>query len=220
MTDNLKDLAELKSIFTKLEISEERYRNLYENSVVAMFTTEVPSLKTLEVNEKGVELFGYSSKESFLKNFKAKDHFVHPEENQREKNLQTAQQKGEVRSMDQEMKKLDGTLLWVKIFIKLNSEKNIAQTVVIDITEQKKLEVEKKEYIKSLEDLLYLTSHRLRKPVSGFLGLRNILEADAELSHDELKQMLEHMKLSINELDQYTKELTTQLHEMKEKGKK
>jgi PAS domain S-box-containing protein len=220
MNNNTKDIQGLKEMLAKLEVSKENYRNLYENSVVAMFTTEVPSLKTIEVNQKGVELFGYSSKESFLKNFKAKDHFAHPEANQREQNLQTAQEQGEVRSIEQEMKKLDGTLLWVKIFIKINSEKKVAQTVVIDITEQKKLENDKKEYIKSLEDLLYMTSHRLRKPVACFLGLNNVFETDSILSQEELKQTMDHLKSSINELDVFTQELTTQLYEMKEKGKK
>ncbi len=210
-------IAGLKQLIEKLEQSEEKYRNLYDNSLVAMFTSDAETLRITAVNELGVQLFGYRSKEDFLDNFKPLSHFVNPEA--RAGNIETVRTDGEVRSREQQMKKLDGTLFWAKIFIKVNQEKSVAQTVVIDISEQKRLQDEKKEYTKSLEEILFMTSHKLRKPVTNCLGLIHLVEGNRQLSQAEIVKILAHFEASILELDAFTRELTTSIFEMKEKSR-
>src|SRR6185369_16195730 len=124
MTHKAETIEELQKTILELKTKEEKYQNLYENSLVAMFTTDMETMNTIEVNETGIRLFGYESKEVFLKSFKASNHFIHVDN--REENIRKIQKTGEVSNREQEMKRLDGTHFWARIFIKLNVEKNMA----------------------------------------------------------------------------------------------
>ncbi len=84
----------------------------------------------------------------------------------------------------------------------------------MDITERKRAEQNKEEHIKALESMLYMTSHRLRQPVTRMLGLSVILNK-LDLSAEELKEIVNYMKESFHSLDEFTKELTTFIHEHK-----
>ncbi|TKC00616.1 PAS domain-containing sensor histidine kinase [Pedobacter cryophilus] len=118
----------------KLIASEEKYRNLFENSLIAILSSDLKTTKVIDVNQIGVKLFGYQSKKDFLKNFKPENHWVNI--SQRLYHIEILMKKGEVRNKIQEMKKLDGTHFWANISTKSDKEINSAQTVIIDITEQ------------------------------------------------------------------------------------
>ena len=87
----------------------------------------------------------------------------------------------------------------------------------IDITEQKKVEEKKKEHIKDLEEMMFITSHKVREPITQILGVSNLL-GGTKLSQEDLIKMVDYMKESALTLDVMTKELTTFMHEMKLKA--
>ncbi|QJD96350.1 hypothetical protein HH214_10965 [Mucilaginibacter robiniae] len=62
-----------------------------------------------------------------------------------------------------------------------------------------------KQYSKALEDMLFITSHQVRKPVANILGLVNLIDKDADAS--SLKEYHEHLQASASELDTIIKEL-------------
>lgn len=66
---------------------------------------------------------------------------------------------------------------------------------------------ERLHYIKSLEEMLFMTSHKVRKPVASCLGLMNIMDF-ANPSGEKMLVVVEHMKASAYELDTFTRELT------------
>ncbi len=60
-----RDITEYKKFVTALEESEKKYREIYEESFDGLFITS-PQGKILDMNKKGIEMFGYDSKEEIL----------------------------------------------------------------------------------------------------------------------------------------------------------
>ncbi|MBI3141936.1 MAG: hypothetical protein HYZ16_03835 [Bacteroidetes bacterium] len=63
-------------------------------------------------------------------------------------------------------------------------------------------------YVKALEEMLYMTSHRVRKPLATCLGIFNLLDTTKELNQEELRKAVVYLKSSADELDDFTRELT------------
>lgn len=73
---------------------------------------------------------------------------------------------------------------------------------------------ERRIYIGKLEEMLSLTSHRVRKPVASCLGLMKLLETKQPMTVEELQSVVSHFKASAMELDEFTKELTSFISNM------
>jgi hypothetical protein len=70
--------------------------------------------------------------------------------------------------------------------------------------------LKEKQYLKALEEMLFITSHQVRKPVANILGLINTMNSDCEdLSATDLKQRCKYLYSSANELDNFIRELNT-----------
>lgn len=78
----------------------------------------------------------------------------------------------------------------------------------MDISERKHAELNKRAYIKGLEEMIFMTSHKVRQPVAHILGI-SILLNDSVNSQEDLNKMVGYMKESALSLDAFTKELTT-----------
>lgn len=87
----------------------------------------------------------------------------------------------------------------------------------IDINERKKAEQERKDYIKVLEDMLHMTSHKVRQPVSQIMGISNMLDSPLE-SQEDLKKVTEYMKAAVESLDHFTREFTEFLYNLRQKS--
>jgi PAS domain S-box-containing protein len=86
----------------------------------------------------------------------------------------------------------------------------------IDITERKTAELKNKEYTRGLEQMLFITSHKVRQPIAHILGLANILEHYSGPDEEFLK-IIAYLKESSLTLDQYTRELNNYIQHL---GKK
>ena len=64
-----------------------------------------------------------------------------------------------------------------------------------------------KDYIKGLEEMIVMTSHKVRQPIANILGLADVLHHSLN-SPLELKQIIVYVKESAVKLDIFTKELT------------
>lgn len=76
---------------------------------------------------------------------------------------------------------------------------------------------ERRIYINELKEMLFMTSHRVRKPIASCLGLMNLLETEQPMTIEELKKVVAYFKASALELDEFTKELTTFIDDIKTK---
>lgn len=85
------------------------------------------------------------------------------------------------------------------------------------VTNRKLAEEKILHYARGLEELLSVTSHRVRKPVSNCLGMIHLLEKSETLSSAEFKRIASYFKASAEELDSFTRELTIMMQNIKEK---
>lgn len=126
--------------------------------------------------------------------------------------------RGEIRN-----KAKDGSVHWAdaKITPIVDDQGVIKQFIAFRfiITEKKLREEEREEYLHSIEKMLFITNHRVRKPVTTCLGLLNQLENKKELTLNEQELIFEHMKTSAHELDLLTRELTHFIYGIEQKNK-
>ena len=122
---------------------------------------------------------------------------------------------GEIKNKDK-----DGNYFWVDTLIfpiKDESGKNVQylslQTLIND---KKKAEQDRLEYLKSLEEIIYMTSHEVRKPIANLIGLSDSIDFNSTTT-EELEHLINHIKKEAKELDEYTRKLTLFMHELKEK---
>lgn len=72
---------------------------------------------------------------------------------------------------------------------------------------------ERTTYIKQLEQMLFMTNHKIRQPVANCLGLINLIDF-SNPSKEDIMKVYDHIKTSAIKLDNFSKELNTFLSEM------
>lgn len=122
--------------------------------------------------------------------------------------------------MDQcdESKKCNTELAIVnKEIISKNKETEKQSVVLLKKNEElKKAEESQKQYIHGLESILFMTSHRIRQPITNILGLSYLLD-EFKNTNNELKVFIDFIKQSALTLDVYTQELTAHTFDLKQK---
>lgn len=130
--------------------------------------------------------------------------------------LKTCMTKRVSANMENEFTFPDNTVGWFELRMEPVPDGVIILSV--DITERKKLDMEKQEYCKALEEMLFMTSHEVRQPVANCLGLVDVIESHDPSVSDMIK-IISHIKESAGLLDEFTKKLTTFMNDVKEKNK-
>jgi signal transduction histidine kinase len=82
----------------------------------------------------------------------------------------------------------------------------------------KSTEVFLKEYIHGLEEMMFMTHHKVRQPVANILGISQMLSQFIS-SPATLKKLIGYMEVSALILDDFTKELTAFIENLEKKGK-
>ncbi|MDB4926391.1 hypothetical protein [Mucilaginibacter sp.] len=75
-----------------------------------------------------------------------------------------------------------------------------------------------KQYVHGLEEMMFMTHHKVRQPVANILGMVNLIDEYAN-SPEELKKIVDYMKQSALDLDAFTRELTTFVANLEQRGK-
>jgi PAS domain S-box-containing protein len=115
----------------------------------------------------------------------------------------------------------DHSIYWVEtVIIPIRSASGVTNNYLslrLPITERKNAEMERAQYTLRLQEMLRMTSHRVRAPLATCLGIMNMMAEQPDMPEEEEKKLFGHLRESALHLDQFTHELTTFLTELQKK---
>lgn len=181
---------ELKVEERTKELAKERdyTRNLLECIPVAISIT-TPEGKIIDVNRTLLEMFGYESKEEFLKLPASAYYYDEKDGVQALDSLE----RGWADNFEVRFKRKDGTFFWGSMFsIQQRTEtgENRFVNAIGDVTEHKRAEDKVKEAYRLREHFLKETSHRIITPVAIIGGCTDVLLESRNLDDDQKERLL------------------------------
>jgi PAS domain S-box-containing protein len=195
--ESIRDITEQKRMEEAVAKAEEKYREIFENSITAIYQITMEG-RFLSVNMAGARIMGYESPEEMLdsvKNFR--EFYVHPE--RRAELLRMIEEQGFVREFEAEYIRKDKSLVWLSLNARVvrNSAGDIAymEGTAMDITDRKALQsqleqAQKMEAIGTLAGGIAHDFNNILAPIIGYSELSlNVVPEDNRLSHN-LRQIL------------------------------
>jgi len=198
-----KDISEQKKAERALRESEEKYRTLFEDSKDVVFIS-TPEGRFLDINQAGVELFGYSSKEELLKVNIADDLYCNPED--REQYKAVLAKHGFARDFESVIRHKDGRELIVLETARAEYDEEGKITkhhgFLRDITEKKHLEnqLRQAQKLQSLGTLAGGIAHDFNNILGIILGYASMLE----IGHSDPKKLKWKTSAIINAVNRGT----------------
>lgn len=174
-------------LFRDLKLREEQFRDLYEESPDAYLSCGTDGI-IKRANRRASELLGYSSEELVGKPVT----YLYADTPSGKAVARGVFQRfldgKETRDQELELKRADGTSVWVNLSVRPIKDKEgrvvASRSVMVDITEHRKLDQLK-------DDFIGLVSHELRSPMTVITGAINTALTEAErLSPEETHQLL------------------------------
>lgn len=170
-----------------LQESEKQYRDLYEEAPDAYLSCGVDGI-IKRANLRATELLGYS-REGLVGRPVSDLYADTPDGKAAAEGVFRRYLAGEeVRDQELEVKRADGSSVWVSLSVRPMRDKEgrvvASRSIMVDITEHRKLDQLK-------DDFIGLVSHELRSPMTVITGAINTALTEAErLSPEETRQLL------------------------------
>lgn len=188
-----KENSELKKAVEHLKESEEKYRTIFDNANDEIIYLDVHG-NIVEVNDRGVEMFGYKREEIIGKKF-SEIGVLSPEDSQRK----TAKFKGWVDRKPMYMREIyayrkDGTKICVEAnvsFVSKGDETKGILVVVRDITERKRTEETLEKYRDQLEEQV---NERTKSLEEANIALKILLKRREKDKAELEEKMLSNVK--------------------------
>jgi diguanylate cyclase (GGDEF)-like protein/PAS domain S-box-containing protein len=132
------DITQKKHAEQALRASEEKYRSLYDNAMAAMVTICLSDGSVIAINELGIKMFGYKSRDDVI----GSDDFVkkHIDPDSRDKIIEKLKRDGEIRSYEVQFTCRDERVLWCEVSARIYSLDDKIEWIIIDITKRKQAE--------------------------------------------------------------------------------
>ncbi len=174
-----------------------------------LISTKIELAIQNDVNEKVVAELDSANKEL---------HSSNEEKGKREAELIIANK--ELVFQNREKQNREAELIVANKELVFQNEENEKQTIELNITydELRQTDDYLKKYIEGMEEMMFMTSHKVRQSIAHILGISSLLEK-AMNSPDELKKMIGYIKQSTLKQDDFIKELTVFMGELERKGK-
>ncbi len=202
----LSDLTELKATQEELKKAEQRYRNMYQNAVQAMFQSKI-SGELIRVNPSYARILGYSSPEEVL-NIKdgASKFYFSPEDWSRM--IRAVKKKGALVNHELRLKRKDGKPVWILANIRLTkNDRNdpILEGILVDNTKRKVLEKELRRDRKKFRSLA------IHDNLTGLYNTRHLYKVLDDLI-EESKITLTPFSLIFMDMDNFKRVVDTYGH--------
>ena len=202
------EMRERKQVQHQLIKSEEKYRDIFNNSVQGIFQSSREN-RLISANPSMARVLGYESIEDFSAHIKNLAEQVYVEPEQRERFLELLLKNDFVSGFETQLRKKDGSRVWVSICgrgIK-DTDGNLLhiQGSFEDISERKQAEKIFQQAKKMAEDaslakseFLTIMSHELRTPMNAIIGMTRL--ALSTNLDDRQKEYLDAVLISSDHL--------------------
>jgi len=131
------DVTEQKLLQQQLVESEKKYRDLYENAHVALYRMSISDSILLDCNRTTLKLFGYTEKdrEELVNHYSVKD--SHTTKSRIDELVAALKKHKKVKGFEAEVKRKDGTIIWISISAEIFPERGYVDGVLQNITASK-----------------------------------------------------------------------------------
>jgi PAS domain S-box-containing protein len=201
------DITERMQAIERLEESEKKFRDIYQNSHEGIFQTNYDGTY-ISVNPALARMYGFATPEELINSRKDISKEAYSDPTERDNFLKMMEKDGFVKGYEYEVKQKDGNRIWFYEDAHAVKDEqgniNFFEGFVIDITQRKLADAEIKQKTEELlklnnekDKFFSIIAHDLRSPFTSFLGLTQIMAEELpHLTTSELKKIVESMRNS------------------------
>jgi PAS domain S-box-containing protein len=153
---------------------------------------DVNTDKAINANSRAIDLAGYKSKEDFIQNYNANDHYK--DISKRQELLDILKQQGKLVNEEVHFLRKDGSEFWGLLTIRIAD--GVAESSLVDVTQLKLVELQLKNSLEEKEILLKEIHHRVKNNLQVVWGLVDLQQR--KLVDKKLKDALADSKQRIN----------------------
>jgi PAS domain S-box-containing protein len=194
------DITERKEAERALQIAEERYRTIFENSAVAIMMADDLE-RLISWNKFTENLLGFTKDELYLKSVKS----LYPDDEWNKIRTHDVRQKGMQHHLETQIAKKNGEIIDVDVSLSVLKDPEGRVTgsigVIRDITERKEAEKKMKEAMDLKSQFISTVSHELRTPLTIIKeDIAIIMDGAAGRVKPKQREMLEMAQRNIDRL--------------------
>jgi two-component system, cell cycle sensor histidine kinase and response regulator CckA len=198
IVSNYRDITARKKAEEALRDSEEKYRALFEESRDVVFISEASGRRFIDINQAGVELFGYESKEELLQVNIANDLFVNAADRVVLESLM--KEHGYVKDFQQQLKKKNGDrviILETSTAVRNeNGEIVIYRGIMRDVTKVKQLQEQlmQAQKMETVGQLAGGVAHDFNNILMAIMGYCELIKMKLPSNEDSLQHVDETIR--------------------------
>ena len=209
-------ISRLRTAATALQQRETQLRNIFDNTQVGIFRSQLDDGLVLAANQFFIAMMGYETVNDVVGVKRSIDFYVDAQA--RQQVLKKVLRIGEVHNVETQFRKQDGSLCWVLFSCRVNRAENCLDKVVADISDRKQAEAELKQATEAAQvanqaksQFLSNMSHELRTPLNVILGFTQLMSRSHELDQQQqgylnsINQSGEHLLNLINDVLEMSK---------------
>jgi len=148
------DITDIKNAEATLRESEERYRKLYENAPIGIFSTDSTG-KVLAVNSTMAQMLDLATPDEAVAHFTNLGEQLYTQPHRRIEFLDRLQQHGYVKDFEYEARTADGRIIWLSMNARLVRNSTTGEFVIegftTEITKRRRAEAERERLMAAIE---------------------------------------------------------------------